>query len=82
MIKDIKEYVKNCDIYQRTKMLRHCFYDEFSLLFVLTQSWTKILINFVIEFFLNCYDDNIYDAILIIIDRFLKMMHYIFVKLT
>ena len=32
--------------------------------------------------FLNRYDDDIYNAILIIIDRFLKMTHYIFVKST
>ena len=38
--------------------------------------------NFIIEFSLSCYDDDIYDAILIIIDRFSKMTHYIFVKST
>ena len=32
--------------------------------------------------FLNCYDDDIYDAILIIIDRFSNMTHYIFIKST
>ena len=38
--------------------------------------------NFIIELFSSRYDDDIYDAILIIIDRFLKMTHYIFVKST
>ena len=80
MTKNIKEYVKSCDICQRTKALHHRFYNKFSLLFILTRSWAKISINFIIELFSNCYDDNIYDAILIIIDRFLKMTHYIFVK--
>ena len=80
--KDIKEYIKNCDMCQRTKTSHHHFYDEFSSLFVSARSWTKILINFIIEFSLNRYDDDIYDAILIIIDRFSKMTHYIFVKLT
>ena len=82
MIKDIKEYIKDCDIYQRIKTSRHRFYDEFSSLSVSTRSWTKISMNFITKFFLNCYDDDIYDAILIIIDRFLKMTHYIFAKLT
>ena len=82
MTKDIKEYVKNCDMCQRIKTSHHRFYDKLSLLFILTRSWTKILMNFIIKFFLNCYDDDIYDAILIIIDRFSKMTHYIFVKST
>ena len=82
MIKDIKEYVKSCDMCQRTKALHYHFYDKFSSLFISARSWTKISINFIIEFFLNRYDDNIYDAILIIIDRFLKITHYICAKLT
>ena len=82
MIKDIKEYVKDCDMCQRTKTSHHRLYDEFSSLFISTRSWTEISINFIIEFFLNCYDDNIYDVILIIIDRFSKMTHYILVKST
>ena len=78
---NIKKYVKNCNMCQRTKTSHHRFYDEFSSFFVSTRSWTKILINFIIELFLNCYDDDVYDAILIIIDRFSKMTHYIFAKL-
>ena len=82
MTKNIKKYKKNCDMCQRTKTLHHRFYNKFLSLFILTRSWTKISINFIIKLFLNYYDDDIYDAILIIIDRFLKMTHYIFVKLT
>ena len=82
MTKDIKKYVKNCDMCQRTKTSHHRSYDEFSSLFISTRSWTKISMNFIIEFLLNCYNDDIYDAILIIIDRFSKMTHYIFVKST
>ena len=63
-------------------MLHYHFYNKFLSLFILTRSWTKISINFIIKFFLNCYDNNIYDAILIIIDRFSRMTHYIFIKLT
>ena len=82
MTKNIKKYVKNCDMCQRTKTSHHRLYDEFSSLFISTRSWTKISINFIIEFSLNRYDDDIYDVILIIIDRFSKMTHYIFIKLT
>ena len=82
MTKDIKEYIKNCDMCQRTKTLHYYSYNELSSLFVLTQWWTKISMNSIIEFFLSRYDNNIYNAILIIIDRFLKITHYIFVKST
>ena len=82
MTKDIKEYVKSCDMCQRTKALHYRFYDELLLLFISTRSWTKISMNFIIKFFSSRYDDDIYDAILIIIDRFSKMTHYIFVKST
>ena len=81
MTKDIKKYVKNCNMCQRTKTLHHRFYDEFSSLFISTRSWAKISINFIIKFFSSCYDDDIYNAILIIIDCFSKMTHYIFIKL-
>ena len=82
MTNDIKKYVKNCDMCQRTKTSHHHFYNKLSSFFISTRSWAKISMNFIIEFFLNCYDDDVYDAILIIIDRFLKMTHYIFAKLT
>ena len=81
MTKNIKKYVKYCDMCQRMKTFHHHLYNKFSSLFISTRSWTKILMNFIIEFFLNCYNDDIYDAILIIIDRFSKMTHYIFIKL-
>ena len=82
MIRKIKEYVKDCNMCQRIKTLRHCLYDEFLLLFVSTRFWTKVSMNFIIKFLLNYYDDDIYNAILIIIDRFSKMTYYIFAKLT
>ena len=38
MTKDIKEYIKNCDICQRTKASHHRFYDEFLSLLISTRS--------------------------------------------
>ena len=82
MTKNIKKYVKDCDMCQRIKTSRHRFYDEFSSLSVSTRSWTKISMNFITKFLSSRYDDDIYDAILIIIDCFLKITHYIFAKST
>ena len=38
--------------------------------------------NFIIELLFNCYKNNIYDVILVIVDCYLKMTFYIFTKLT
>ena len=38
MTRNIKEYVKNCDMCWRIKTLQHRFYDQFSLFSVLTRS--------------------------------------------
>ena len=38
--------------------------------------------NFIMKFLCNRYNDDVYDAILIIIDRFFKMMHFLLAKLT
>ena len=63
------------------KNVTSSFLRQVLVIFVSTRSWTKISINFIIEFCLNCYDNNIYDAILMMIDRFSKMTHYIFINL-
>ena len=51
MTRNVKEYVKNCDMCQRIKTSRHCFYDELSSFSVLTRSWAKISMNFIMNFF-------------------------------
>ena len=43
--RNIKEYLKDCDMCQRIKTSRHCFYNELSSLSVSTRSWTKISYN-------------------------------------
>ena len=82
MLKNIKKYIQNCDVCQRVKALRHRFYDETTSLFISVRSWKKISMNFIIEFSLNRYENNIYDVIFVVIDRYSKMTFYIFAKLT
>ena len=38
--------------------------------------------NFIIELFFNRYENDIYNAILVVIDRYSKMTLYIFAKST
>ena len=80
--RNIKEYIKDCNICQRVKTSQHYFYNELSSLSVLTRSWTKISMNFITKYLSSYHNNDVYNAILIIIDRFSKMTHYIFAKLT
>ena len=82
MLKDIKKYIQNCDVCQRVKALRHRFYDETTSFFISIRPWKKISMNFIIEFLFNRYENNIYNIILVVIDRYSKMTLYIFAKLT
>ena len=76
IIKYVKNYVKICDICQKTKTLRHFSYDIISFLFMSIRSWNQIIMNFIIELFFNKYRDNTYNACFVICDRYTKMTLY------
>ena len=82
MLKDIKKYIQNCDVCQRVKAHRHRFYDEMTLLLISTRFWKKISMNFIIELLFNRYENDIYNVIFVVIDRYSKMTFYIFAKST
>ena len=82
MLKDIKEYIQDCDVCQRVKAFRHRLYDETTSLLISIRFWKKISMNFIIEFLLSRYENDIYNAILVVVDRYSKMTLYIFAKLT
>ena len=79
MIVNVNEYVKKCNIYQRTKTSRHRLYNELQLLFISTRSWNFFL-NFITKLFLNCYENDVYDVILIVVCRLSKITLYVHVK--
>ena len=54
-------------------------YNKFNSLLALKKSWKKIIINFVIELSSSKRRDVVYDSILIIIDRYIKMIKYILI---
>ena len=64
------------------KAFRHRLYDKTTSFLISVRSWKKISMNFIIELPLNRYENNIYDAILVVIDRYSKMTFYIFAKST
>ncbi len=82
MIKNVKKYIDTCDICQRVKMKHHLSYDELRLLFWLANSWKEITMNFITDLSSSKWKEIVYDLILMIVDYYIKMMHYLFTKKT
>ena len=82
ILKDIKKYIQSCDVCQRVKAFRHRLYDETTSLFISVRSWKKISMNFIIELSFSCYENDIYNVILVVVDRYSKMALYISAKST
>ncbi len=80
MIKNVKEYINTCDIYQRVKMKHHLSYDELRSLLWLTNSWKEITMNFITDLLSSKWKEVMYDSILMIVDHYMKMMHYLSIK--
>jgi hypothetical protein len=73
MIRDVKQYVRNCHICKRIKATRNKYHELLNSLSMLDRSWTDIILDFVTKLF-NSRD---YNAVLMIINRLSKMHHYI-----
>ncbi len=82
MIKNVKEYINTCDICQRVKMKRHLSYDELRSLFWFTDSWKEITMNFITGLSLSKWKKVVYDSIFMIVDHYIKMTRYLFMKKT
>jgi len=82
MIKNVKEYIDTCDICQRVKIKRHLSYDELRSLFQSTDSWKEIIMNFITDLSSSKWKEIVYDSILVIVDCYMKMMRYLFMKKT
>jgi hypothetical protein len=70
----IKKYVKNCHICRRFKTSRDKYSKLLNSLSISNRSWTDIIMNFVIEL---SKIKNDFNAILMIINRLIKMHHYV-----
>ncbi len=82
MIKNVKEYINTCDICQRVKMKHHLSYDELKSLLRFTDSWKEITMNFITDLSSSKWKEVVYDSILVIVDHYMKMTHYLFIKKT
>ena len=70
----VNEYVRTCDACERAKGPRHKRHGELQPLPVPSQPWESIAMDFVIK--LPPTPDN-FDSILVVVDRFSKMAHFI-----
>jgi hypothetical protein len=79
MIKYVKFYIKTCDICQRTKTSRHLSYDDLQFLLFSQDSWQEIIMNFITNLSSSKRSNDVYNSVLVIINRYIKMTFYIFV---
>ena len=81
--KDVKNYVKGCDVCLASKAVRHKPYGDLQSLPVPTHRWKDLSMDFVTGLPLSAdWKGNSYDSILVIVDRLTKMVHYEPVKVT
>jgi hypothetical protein len=73
MIRDVKQYIRNCHTCKRFKAALDKYQRLLNLLSMLKRSWIDITLDFVIDLL----DSREYNVILMMIDRLSKMHHYI-----
>jgi hypothetical protein len=77
MSKNVKEYVISCTKCSLTKSIKHKFYELFQSLSIFMKFKKNWTMNFIIDLSLNKRNEQIYNFILIIIDRYTKYFKYI-----
>jgi hypothetical protein len=73
MIRDVKQYIRNCHTCRRFKAARDKYQRLLNSLSMLERSWIDITLDFVT----NLLESREYNVILMMIDRLSKMHHYI-----
>ena len=81
--KDIKNYVRGCDVCLASKAVRHKPYGDLQSLPVPTHQWKDLSIDFVTGLPLSAdWKGDSYNSILLIINQLTKMVHYEPIKVT
>jgi hypothetical protein len=73
MIRDVKQFIRNCHICKRAKAIKDKYNELLNLLSISNRSWIDIILDFVIEL----SESRNYNAILMIINWLSKMHYYI-----
>ena len=82
MATEVSDYVKTCDICQRVKVYRHRPYGELQSLPVPEGPWKELTMDFITDLPPSKRKGIVYDSILVILDRYTKMVKYIPVQKT
>ena len=81
--RDVKNYVKGCNVCLASKAVYHKPYGDLQSLPVPTHRWKDLLMGFVTGLPISTdWKGDSYDSILVIIDRLIKMVHYEPFKIT
>ena len=79
----VREYCESCVVCKRSKASRHKSYENLQFLFISEFRWTDLTMNFVIEFSASRdWNEAVYDFILVVVNRFTKMTHYVSITKT
>ena len=70
---DVDQYIRNCHVCRRSKVFRDGQHDQLQSIFVEGKPWQDISLNFVTDL----PKSKGHNAILMIVDRFSKMRHYV-----
>ena len=80
---DIKAYIKSCDVYLASKMVRYKPYGNLQSLPVPTLCWKNLSMDFVTSLpILTNWKRDSYDSILVIVDPLTNMVHHEQIKIT
>lgn len=75
--KDVKTYIKSCDVFLALKMVRHKPYNNLQTMLILTHHQKDLLIDFVIGFSISTNQKGeTYNMIIVIVNRLTKMICY------
>ncbi len=74
---DVKEYVDSCDVCQRVKVKRHRPHGELNALPQPSGPWKEITMDFITDLPPSKRKGHVYDAILVVVDRYTKMVRYL-----
>lgn len=78
MRRDVKKYIKTCDLCQRTKARTHRPYGDLAALPIPNLPWQEISMDFITDLpKAKGAESKTYDSILVIVDRFTKYARYI-----
>ena len=80
---DVEGYLKGYNVCLALKAVRHKLYGDLQSLLIPTHRWKDLLIDFVTGLLISTdWKGDSYNSILVIVDRFTKMVHYEPVKVT